>query len=206
MSRLRRYIGEAYRGQVVTSEQEEALAAIRKDCGYYLRLLGGMMEWEGARIPFRRAMVEYSNRQLLMRKDARQDRKPRGSDWNTFKKMNEWLVENGHVRRDKAVRAINDKPEFAGEDFFIWPIGRFDYTWVASNDFNFKGVSGYVGMYDKDMVSVKEEGGFDKLLGPYLTTNKGIGAAHKKGYEIWFGCRRFYYASVRGDLGRLIRS
>jgi hypothetical protein len=124
---------------------------------------------------------------------------------DTFKKLNKWLQDNNHVRRDKAVIAANIGDNIFqnmfGQVYYIFPIGKFNYTWLKSRDINMKDISSGWYEYAVDNFFIYGEKTFDsdykinlnKPFKEYFTTNKGIEKAWKEYYEIWFDCKEYYY-------------
>jgi hypothetical protein len=119
--------------------------------------------------------------------------------------FNEWLEQEGHIRRDSAVIA-SSKPgpsTMFGMNNYIFPIGKFNYTWVRAKDVNIN--DGKTGWYESAVENfLIDPEGFDtdykvKLPKPfhtYFTTNKGISEAYDNNYEIWFNCKAYYFAKI----------
>ena len=181
--RLQQYLNE----NITTVEELNEL--IHKNCKYYLKLTEG-------KYIFKRGMS--SDIDIFGKKKVRQNRRPRGMDKNIFGKLNTWLDQSNHVRRDKAVIAtniINNISQF-GVTYWIFPIGKFNYTWLKANDMN---ITDYSTEWDPTAVieffrfgEVRSElmtGNFED----YFTTNKGIKIAYKNEYELWFSCKEYYY-------------
>ncbi len=118
-----------------------------------------------------------------------------------FKALNQWLAKNGHADRSKSVSVTSDYETAAyfGQPYWVFPIGKFKYTFVPSKDFNDDSVywSGdsmvtYLKYYEAgelDQFNAMNE--FDPNRA--FTTNKGFVMAIKKQYEIWIQCKQYYY-------------
>lgn len=162
---------------------------IHQDCKHYLNITQG-------KYIFKRGMLYVD---IFGKKQVRQDRKPRGMKTELFEKLNKWLQKNGHIRRDKAVIAANIKntTSMFGDVYWMFPIGKFDYTWLMAKDMN---------MYDDrtgwDSLSVEkffERGFVNDIPGEfkdYFVTNSSLKMAWTQHYEIWFNCKEYYYFST----------
>jgi len=150
-------------------------------------------------------------------KKTHKDRKPKGSGDVDFKLLNKWLAGNGHARRDQSISVTADKvtADFFGSNSWVFPIGNFNYSWVKSPDMNHKNAKEgyYVGHFYPDEPSIWDflrayygSGIMDSQtkkgdLANFITTNKGFNEARKKGYEIWFDCKEYYYILVMSNEG-----
>jgi hypothetical protein len=124
--RLQQYITESTTMEIESVYELNKL--IHKDCKPYLSLIGN-------RKPLYRGMVEDVK---IGVKSVRQDRRPLGMTDLVAKQFNKWLKKNGHVPRDKAVFATSDKDavDMFGKVFYFFPIGKFNYTFIRSEDAN----------------------------------------------------------------------
>lgn len=201
--RLLKYIVEEEKAVAVEEKEKEAL--VKKNCKQYLRLLKGRRSLaRGMRI---HTLVRPNE---LGKKKVRKDRIPRGTHPETFAKFNEWLESAGHVRRDQAFMTtsnIADVGKF-GAPYFVFPIGKFNYTWMRAKDFNIDDRStGWDTFYPARFVKAlkREKGKIMKhLLTPvqrlilkkvpsYFITNKDFDIAYDKKFEIWFDCKEYYF-------------
>jgi len=168
---------------------------IEKDCKHYLSLTkNGDME-------FFRGMYGKTD---SGKKKVRQDREAKGMDGSGSYNFNKWLVKNGHTDRSKSVMATSmiERGRFFSEDVYvIYPIGKFNYTWINKRDVNMR-----------DRWSNDEQDAFDSItigfadslpsktsndiVKKMFKTNKGIRTAYMKGFEIWFDCKEYYYKKV----------
>ena len=192
--RLERYITEA-NIKVVTGEEEKAKDLIQKDCRYYLKLIGNLK-------PFKRLGVSTTtDGDMLLSNTVRQNRKPSGTFEDDFKKVNKWLKANGHVTRDKGLMARSNSDFGLTDQFYIWPIGKFNYTWIKAYDFNVEDDNtGWPGVgFGKT-----ERSPADEVMDKYITSNKGVRTAHKGKYEIWFDCKRFYFCPEEGEMAEVL--
>jgi hypothetical protein len=164
---------------------------IQTDCKYYLSLIN-----HGA--IFTRALSSPVSFPFL-KKQTRQDRKPKGMPSSVAKKFNEWLKENNHLPRHNAVIASsydNSIKTNFGNNYYIFPIGKFNFTYVETEDINEN--DRRTGWYDysvDDYMSHKK----NDLPNPfeqYFHTNKKIHIAYDQKYEIWFDCKEYYLASI----------
>ena len=185
--RLQQYLNE----NITTVEELNEL--IHKNCKYYLKLTEG-------KYIFKRGMSGGID--TFGKKKVRQNRRPLGMEDRDFYKLNIWLDKNNHVRRDKAVIATNitsTRSQF-GEVYWMFPIGKFNYTWLKANDMN---ITDYSTGWDPTAVieffrfgEVRAElmtGNFED----YFTTNKNIKIAYRKEFEIWFNCKEYYYVKAK---------
>lgn len=182
MSRFINYINED------EIDIHEINSLIQKDCKYYLNIIKN-------KYVFNRGMFV----EKFGKRKVRQDRIPQGTAESTFKIFNKWLESNGHTRRDKAVIARNEANDNAndfGPLYYIFPIGKFKYTWIKAKDVNIAdGKTGWGGSKSLDLFF---EDSFDEtryIFENYFTTNKGIEEAWKNQYEIWFDCKEYHFFS-----------
>jgi len=202
--RLRNYITEEWQMQKKSSKElsieqmnlELFIKDIKGKCKPYLNLLGG-------REPLTRGMRIVSPTDFGI-KAVRKDRKSLiGMSSTEVKKINQYLEYIGAARRDRSVIASstvsNSKAMMFGDLYWIFPIGRFDYTFVFSSDFNWSGPGHsmddfrkyikYEYWKDPDVPEVyKPENSF--------MTNAGFDNAYDKEFEIWFECDKYYYMAL----------
>jgi len=159
------------------------LNKVKKECKPYLKLLSG-------RTPLYRSM----NRIIVNmgQKNVRKNRIPMGTPSNVFPKINKWLQENGHVRRDRCVIARSEKNYLFGRPYIIFPISRINYTWVSAVDWNEDDVSGW-NPYTLEDYFIHPNKETERFLKTHITTNKGFNIVYNKAYEIWFDCDKYYY-------------
>jgi len=126
------------------------------------------------------------------------------------------------------VKRLSSMLEFSNV-YYVFPIGNLKYTWIESKDFNetkgrwdpeylfllqkdkyMKKVSMYMKPdYWKDEIPRIESkleiatGTKDpkKGLAKFFTSNNGFDTAYQKGYEIWFGCKEYYFIYPVSVLG-----
>jgi hypothetical protein len=177
--------------------EDEINDLIQKDCKYYLNLTKGNIFTRGMTIGPRQ----------FGKKEVRQDRIPKGMNQDTADNFNKWLKENGHLTRHNAVIAISPKDpssismytEF-GKNHWIFPIGKFSYTWIESKDVNISDKrTGWDDMVIDQLFNPRMTVTDDLLPKPfeqYFHTNKGIKVAYRNQYEIWFNCKEYYYVKI----------
>ena len=211
MSRLIHYINES-KSEVINATPKEQAKLIKKDCKYYLNLTKNTG-------PFNRAVDQYVLQYEILKKKTRQGRRSLGMNQRAFKKLNDWLQKNNHVRRDKSVSASSAGPSlkiFGEGVYYFFPISKFNYTWVKASDINLTDMKTEWEKYwidiffdeDKFRKDIeKEELTMDdeiekvkKQFPKYFTTNKGIETAHKKKYEIWFDCKEYYLVNRKNNI------
>ncbi len=195
--RLQQHINEGY------SVYKKSLFELNKDlkiqCRSYLKLIKG-------KIPLYRGMTVHMDVGV---KDVRQHRTSLGMDQKIADKFNAWLQENGHTRRDNSVMTSSNKKQtdlFGTNIYYIFPIGKFDYTWIKSNDVN-------IGYKDWDPIFLQSLFGedkyekwlakqlypgqdIDKNFDNFFTTNKQFDIAYKMGYEIWMNSKQYYFVNI----------
>ena len=168
----------------------QLISFIERDCKYYLSLLKN-------KTPFYRGMIVNND---YGKKQVRDDRKPRGMKQEVANNLNDWLKKNGHTTRNNSVIStsnIYDAINFGnGNVYFIYPIGRFNYSYVRSTDINNNDNSGYKKYYIEEYKKLKD----------FIITNHNINEAYNKKYEIWFDCKEYYYidAEKYKDIGKQI--
>ncbi len=161
---------------------------IQKDCKYYLSLISNKMIFTRGLgfdiFPF-------------TKKKVRQDRRNKNKKFEHYDELNQWLKENGHVQRNQAVMAssIEDKSMIYifGCNHFIFPIGRFNYSYIKARDFNLDDPRT---KYHKNMATYFFTGKGSKTFPDYFITNKDIYEAYSMKYEIWFDCKEYYISSI----------
>lgn len=182
--RLSRYINEDIIDDVekIHSFNE----SIHKKCKPYLNLIKG-----------KRPLIRQMYMDEIGIKKVRQDRASRGMGSYQAAVLNNWLQENGHVRRDKSVICISRPHLNFGRNYYIFPIGKFDYTFVESEDINFNDRD--TGWY-RDTVSDAIRLDFElskpdlkKPFKDYFHTNKKFNMAYDLEYEMWIKCKEYYY-------------
>ncbi|MFW6030241.1 MAG: hypothetical protein ACOCRO_08310 [Halanaerobiales bacterium] len=166
---------------------------IRQDCGYYLSLL----DKNNIPTPFYRGVL---NKQNFIHKKVRTGRIPKGTDIEAFKEINEYFEDKGHVRRDNSVIGTSHKKwaKFFGSPFMLFPVGKFDYSFVETTDFNslktYKKISQEARDFIKGEIPIYDDK-IEKILAEIegtITTNKNIKLAYENYLEIWFNCKEYY--------------
>ena len=124
--RLKRYIKEQSKEDI-----QDLNDKIHNDCQKYLKLIEG-------KIPLVRGMTGNAE---IGRKRVRKNRKPQGTDEETFEKFNKWLEENGHTRRDNSLITTSDlgTANFHGDPHYIFPINILIWIYnILSKNLNWK--------------------------------------------------------------------
>jgi len=202
MTRLTQYITEDK--SLISLPVDEINSLIQKDCQYYLRLIKGYE-------PLYRGMDKSIR---FGKNNVRQGRISKGLSPKNANSLNAFLAHYGHVRRDKAVIATSDRYHAGvfGEAYMIFPIGKFNFSWVEAKDLNLpdKGWYGgyFIERYFKDFqirkikewdisrrekIEKYEYITLSKPFKDYFTTNKGFLTAYTKGYEIWLDAKSYYF-------------
>jgi len=218
--RLNKYLIEANEKM----SAEDVFNDIKIKCKSYLTLLNGkeplfrgIHDTGDAKVTFEKQDEpgEFTNRSAVTAtgmgygiKKVRKDRIPKGTNKTDFKLVNKWLEGNGHSRRDKSISTTTSEfhSSVFGKSSWIFPIGKFKYTWVKSPDFNHSNMAfGYqTADWDSDSATIWEfvrayyQGTLDSRtekanLAKFVTSNKGFDEAYRKGYEIWIECNQYYY-------------
>lgn len=173
-------------------KMEELNNKIHENCKFYLQLIKPLGD------PLYRGMDTKSVK--LGKKKVRKNRIPSGTDKFVFKNLNEWLEKKGHNRRDVSFMTSSNKlhvQKFFSTPYFIFPIGKFSYTWIKSKDLNLEDSktgwdNNFLKFYDyenNEWIQGQNEVDFES----YFTTDKGFNIAYKNGYEIWINCDYYYY-------------
>ena len=204
---------------------EDVFDVIKKNCKPYLTLLKGKVPLcRGIKIN-KRTESKDDLSLFYGQKHVRKDRHPQGTPEEEFKILNKWLAKNKHARRDQSisVTADQERGDFFGSNSWIFPVGKFKYTWVKSKDFNHsnKFVNYYTTEYDlpidEDYVTISDflkawdkgkpmdSRGLKKAdLSRFITTNKGFEEAYKKDYEIWIDCKEYLYILHKTSHGEIL--
>lgn len=168
---------------------DEINKMIHQDCKHYLNITQG-------KYIFKRGMKNH--RDIFGKKQVRQDRKPRGMKPEVFEQLNNWLQKNNHVRRDKAVIAANIKSTTSmfGDVYWMFPIGKFDYTWLMAGDMNMSSdTTGWDSIAPEEFFRFGYSDSITGEFKDYFVTNSSLNFAWKQQYEIWFNCKEYYYFS-----------
>ena len=191
--RLRKYLNE----NITTVEELNEL--IHKNCKYYLNITKGKYIFKRG-MGFSRNIDPWGK---WGKKKVRQNRKPRATDKDAFIKLNKWLDKNNHVRRDKAVMASSFQGEilssFFGDLYWIFPIGKFNYTWIKSRDINLTDASTGWSRFAVDKY-FERDGYVNDIKGDfkdYFVTNSSLKTAWQSQFEIWFDCKEYYYIKAK---------
>ncbi len=172
---------------------DEFNSLLQKNCKPYLQLIKSLKH------PFIREMT-IDNKMGI--KQVRQDRQPKGTDRIVFRRFNDWLQKNGHNRRDNSAIASFVAPGIHGWAFYIFPMGKFNYTWIEAKDVNIAVDTTGWKQYATDNYNFdidKYEGGSERLkksFKDYFTTDSGYDKAARNGYEIWFNCKQYLFVQV----------
>ena len=189
--RYMEFLNESYTS---ISDRNELNSLIQKNCRYYLKLINN-------KNPLYRGMsIDLE----LGIKDVRQDRESLGMMQHVADNFNKWLVKQGHLDRSKSVMATSNGYHTTGfgNQFFIFPIGKFDYTWIKSGDVN---LTNSETKWDYNVLNYKfndkwtvplTQSVADIKMEDYFVTNKGFNIAYKKEYEIWMNPKQYYFAST----------
>jgi len=116
------------------------------------------------------------------------------------------LQKNGHNRRDNSAIAAYVEPRIFGRPYYIFPMGKFSYSWIEAEDVNIddwrtgwgRSTTNYYVFWNDEM----KNGVTTRLKKPfkdYFHTDEGIETAAKKGYEVWFNCKRYMFISSGGS-------
>ena len=182
--RFEHYINEEVVKIFKTEEEIDSL--IKKNCKYY-KSLGNFHFFRG---------IKQNSGGQFGENSVRQNRKSRGMTARSAKSVNKWLVKNGHTDRSKSMFAGSDPTRlylFSQNIYEIFPIGKFNYTFIKVADINM------FGKYDSEIRALKDydmEGDpFNYLdnMNDIIITNKNMKEAYDKKYEIWFDCKSYYY-------------
>jgi hypothetical protein len=186
MVSIREYLTEShYKG--ITMDKGTAGTLIKRDCKKYLGLLKG-------KEPLRRGMTISLQDGILFKRSVRQDRKARLTVPERSGIANKWLEKNKHVRRDRAVIASSKERKVFGYEYYIFPIGKFNYTWIRGKDWNFRSEHGW----DGAEVGILGPGKIIEMLDKQqrdgnIVTNKGWDNMYKNGFEVWMDCKEYYF-------------
>ncbi len=214
--RLRQYISEQdlYQEREFWQPQIDKLVkGIKSGCKFYLQLIGN-------REPLFRGI---KGKQQFGEQDVRQNRMPvhpRGRDMLSVKKikngrtfdtqepywvvLNQWLKSNGHAERNKSVSVSSDfsSANAFGTPYWIFPKGKFKYSHVRSEDFNYS--NDMVNWNPNDMKYFLEHwysddpnkepwGSFSKDEFDRNIVSDNFREGYEKKYEMWLQCKSYYF-------------
>lgn len=152
-------------GKEMTSTGPKAVADyLERNCKKFLKEKPNM-KW------IYRATYDYFSRESAYIKKTRREREPQGTYERSFVHVNDWLEENGHVRRDKNVvigTSDKDMAETFGNVYVVLPIGSYHYTWVRSRDFNMDDKRTYWDLHYPDLIAGIQ------VLGEHIKKGKTI--------------------------------
>jgi hypothetical protein len=169
---------------------------IHKKCGYYLNLIKGLN-------PLYRGMDDKPD--IGMTVKHTRPRKPLAMGLESANVFNKWLRDNGHVPRDIATFLTSNEKmvDTFGKPYYIFPIGKFDYTYVKSRDINYshgnkwddEWVDDYYNAISTgDTTKIKE---IERLFNKSIVTNRNFREAYKKKYEIWIYADYYYCITTK---------
>ncbi len=184
---------------------------ILNDCKPYLRLMkkSGMDEPLFRGIDRQGGIMDNEIHMYSVRKN----RRPKGMNISRYKKFNEWLERNGHVRRDKAVitTPLKSLAQEHAVARHIWPMGKFRYTFIlGATDINVPTEITLkhhekVSDYHPNMIETIEAMGsrmmtdLDKKYLEWLEKNtysNNFRLGVRSGSEIWIQCEEYYITSI----------
>ncbi len=114
-------------------KDDEIFDILKRDCRPYI----SMLEKNNIKKPFERGVYGERIDGYLAIKTVRQDRNAKGNAHGTAPAFNNWLGSNGHNQRDKSISIISHAPDVFGRVFYVFPIGKFNYTFIKQcNDIN----------------------------------------------------------------------
>jgi len=195
--RLYKYINEQTKKIDDLDWLEHVNKIIHKDCGPYLRVINN-------REPLLRGM---NATEPYGSKRVRKDRKPQGMLMDEFIAFNKWLEERGHNRRDKSFSATSTSHvALFGNPYFVFPIGKFSYTWLKAKDINMphKPTKWDHNHFTQYLLGrIKEKDTKMKDIESYFVTDRAIKVAIRNGFEIWINCDVYYYVTAEWNGGPL---
>ena len=205
--RLTRYINEGIK-EVHVWEMDQLVDLIKKDCSQYLKLLKG-------RKPLFRG-IQNDHWYHVGIKKVRQNRRPRLMNKDVVKYVDKYLTKRGLPLRTKSMICTSSEyaiEKFGGQRCFVYPIGKFKFAMVKSDDMNYTNIKTswspinlehnidnyytyYIGTEDGD--DIKKD--IDKMLNDNIDGNnqKAFDEAYKNEYEMWFDCKKYYYVDISG--------
>jgi hypothetical protein len=219
--RLLRHLNENEDWQ---SQIDEMIKKIKSDCKFYLKLIGD-------REPVFRGIKGKRPQGEI---DVRQNRMPvhpRGKDMLSITMvkngrtydtqepywvvLNQWLKSNGHAERNKSVSVSSDfsSANAFGNPYWVFPKGKFKYSHVRSEDFNYS--NNQVGWNPNDMKYFLEHwysndpnkepwGSFSKDKFDENIISNDFKEGYERKYEMWFQCKSYYHVgcSSSTDMSR----
>ena len=185
--KFKQYINES---EKEITDLDEFNTHVHNNCKPYLNLIKTLQH------PFIREMLGDFEMGIKM---VRQDRKPRATNVDTFKRFNDWLAKHKHNRRDNSVMASFEPAKVFGMPYYIFPIGKVSYTWIKANDVNMNDNStGWnddtIEYYDfKKERYTRDKRSWLPNFNDWFTTDSGYDVAARHEYEIWFNCKQYMY-------------
>lgn len=178
---------------------------LHKECKPYLKMIKHYSK------PFYRGM----NEKVMGIKPVRKNRTSLGTRDDVFEKLNPWLQKNKHNRRDQSfmVTTSEDAVGQFGNPYFVFPMGKFSYTWMNARDFNMKdNRTGWsndtANYYDYENDEWKDDDWAERTkrklkynFKDYFHTDKGIDDAINAEYEIWINCKKYMFVMSSRQYG-----
>ena len=168
------------------------LADIHDKCKPYIKLLKSA----GIDYPFYRG--SSFGKPWFQERDTNQDREPKGMSPILFDELNKILKKYGHTTRNNSVSATSSErhAQMFGKIYFLFPIGKFNYTWIKNKDINFTNI-------ERDLLNYIRTEKEDKRthvlaaenIASNFYTNKSINIPYTYEYEIWFDCKKYILLS-----------
>ena len=210
--RLRQYINEADVPPAANKVFNDFIKSIKAQCKPYLNLLKN-------REPLMRGIKRarpYGEQPI---RQNRQPQHPRGTKvlhgkhlingkqvdfaepyWPT---LNKWLESKGHAPRNQSISCSSDfsSANAFGDTYWIFPIGKFKFSWVRSDDFNIEEdnwnpnelhyfLQHWLSEWP-DKPHWSEISKFDPEKA--IFTNTKFNEAYERKYEFWIQSKKYYY-------------
>jgi hypothetical protein len=152
---------------------------------------------------------------------VRQDRTPRLTPKKAFENTNDWLQSKGGARRDKSAIAISKMSvihKTFGDPHWIFPVGKFKYSFVMSQDFNitdgfwdprefFEWMDDYEDRWSHDPEVKEYWDEKDEKFSAFFYHNTHAEKAFREEWEIWFQCPKYYFINIEHPhIPRLVKT
>lgn len=205
MTKFKNYMVNEFFADPLDDDIDSMMQLIEKDCKKYLKLLGKN----------RRPLLRGSKYPGMMGiSQVRQDRRTSGATMfgeNGVKFLKEWLKKNGYPERTKSIIVTSDRQHtklftggVVGDSFYIFPIGSsWKFAYCKLTDFNFdqevarslrKAGKAMEPPTDDETIEMVSDDADLELTN--FISNDNFSMAYKRGWEMWFDCKKFYYINA----------
>ena len=187
-------------------DKNNIIEKIKKECSFYLNIID-------KKYFFRRSILCVDNDFSLINTKKRNTGYGYFHKKNDFEELNNFFKSNKITTRDNSIFCSSSKNNAVDNDdkslyFFIFLIGKFNYSWIKSSDFNISSKNWKIEILEYYIKKIELNSYIKKFFNEYdnnkliklcekyvlenIYTNKNIKEAYLNKYEIWFDCKKYY--------------